>query len=130
MNEIFVQIILDRFVKCLESYRYILLQREKNRRFIWKHTLSNEQIKEFLSKLTIYDYWTSEPSEIFQDSYVHKFFKEMTFSNKAGITETVIVHVKFELIEASDLDEEDAERTVIISLHEAEQHAEYAFHKP
>ena len=139
MNKILVQTILDRLNKCLNHNRYAVHQREKNRRFIQRHTLSDKQIKNILSKLTVDDYWKSEPSEVSAGSYVHLFFMQVTLDSLAGETNTITLYVKFELIElscseksaalicADEIDEDNIERTVVISFHEAEWPAEYAF---
>ena len=136
MSKILVQMILDRFMVCLSRNRYTISQREKNRRFIQRYTLLDKQIKDMLSRLTVDDYWTSEPSEVFVGSYVHMFFMQVTLSNFADETSTVTLYVKFELIELNNEeksanettpDEEGIERTVVISFHEAEQPAQYVF---
>ena len=141
VNRAFVELILERFKHCLFGDRFSVIQRDKNRHFIYKHSLNRSQIRDTLCQLKVEDYWQSEPSKVVIDGIVHKFFMQTTLTNFAGETRITTLHVKFELIKLSESektafiesgklssDEENVDRTAIISFHEAEQPAEYAFH--
>ena len=140
VSKALVEIILSRFVQCLKADRFSVLQRDKNRYFILSNSLTRERICEMLCKLKVDDYWQSEPSKIVPDGIVHKFFSHVTVSNLADESREIIIHVKFELIELDDLEkavlpknvdpnsaDDSVSKTVVISFHEAEYPAEYAF---
>ena len=85
----------------------------------------HEDEQRILLGITVDDYWETDPSEIMPDIYVHKFFTEISVNDQSGKSQTVVLHVKFEIAEIDS--EKNIERTLVISFHPAERRAEYAF---
>ena len=115
---------LAKLKDCVENGKFHILQRLENIDFISKYNLSKAKQADILSGLTVEDFFDSDDSRKFANSYLYMFAPTVKILDAFGAEESVDMYIKFEIKENSN-----GEDVAVISFHKLEYPVQYPFRK-
>lgn len=106
--------LVAKLLNLVNTDNYVIIPREKNKKFIQEYNLNMECIKEILKKINI-DNYVSEEFDFDLEKYgsgnvvIFNVFCDLV--NRFGEDKNVLVYIKFKMKDC---------KTVVISIHESE----------